>query len=631
MDPKTQQFIQKSKQAGYTDEQISAFLKQKGIDISQQTSPQNIQTDKFQIQTSGTGPVMQAKPKREISGGFLGYLAPAVASVPQAIGRKAGEFVTKEAAEGVALRSQTAADTMTSLRKQIDRETNPVKKDKLKALARELASGSLKDYQESKAITSGDWITKQTEIDLGILGKFPGLEEGGAGIQQIAGRSVRQAGVAGAPMLGPAGAGAFFGAGTAMERGEDAMGVLTESAKMAVLFKVGGWALGKAINTPLGQRIITAPLGSTVLGISQKITSPFIAKAAVAGTPGAVVDQVAKNIGGYVDRLVSPSTYTRPVGGVLRTVGEKTGVLPSGEEKVANAKGKIENYWEGVKGSDKGLIKNDTNSPKFLADEGVIPEVKNGRMRTSAQADLVGQKANAEHRVLNNILKESGGNISVNDLRSQAEAQINANPNLQGLERRQAIQYFNKQYNALLDDVSASLTTTKDGISKMPLDKVNDIKIYMWNRGFPSKLAPASESVNAEAMRSAGNAFKNSILSEAEKLSPDIYNAVTTLNKHTGELLQAKNFLETVNGSPVKSGRLGGYFTKLYMTMLGSSAGPVGAAAGYLGADTITAMMQNPSIKLGNAVKIISAANKANPGALEQAIKTLNGITPPTQ
>lgn len=595
----TQQFIREARGKGVPDGEIYKYLENKGL----LTQPNPVQQEK------------------RASGGLLGYVAPVLSTLPQAIGLAVGAKETAKTSQSLEQTTSRNADTAVQLVRQIQQETDPIKKERLRKTLHEVAANNQEISLLMNELASGKGLEEATAIKLGPLADIPGLStDPGRTTQQIGGRSIAQLGVSAVPALGAAGSGALIGAGRGIEAGKDPVGIATESALTAAGFKLFGFGSDKILGTQFGQRIVNSPVGSTVLKVGGKLFSPFLAKASPAGTFGAEVDTAFKTFGQAVDRLYSPATYLNPVKNAVNYVGEKTGLRGTPEQRFSDAQKKVTQYWENQANRYKDTINYAEKSPRVLGEEGVIPGRQGNSFNTRDQVEIVTQKASAEHSYLNRILEESKLYASVDGYKRAAIKQIT--DNFKGVEREAALRAFDRQFNALIKDNASQVIEGVDG-KRIPLRTLNDIKSYMWSEGYGPKLVK-SDALYAKAMRISGNAAKNYIDAIARQENEVLADTISKLNEHSGDLFQAAKFLKAMHGRRLAGGQLGRYFAQTTGSIIGSAGGPIGSVAGTLTADQLVTILQNPQFSVGRAATLIAQVRKVNPEVVEEALQLLN-------
>ena len=604
----TQQFIDNARKQGIPDAEIYKYLQNKGV-ANEQKQPVK-------------------KTKYEASSGLIGTFLPALTALPQAIGQLVGQKTIVEPAmkkvSGTVAKQQQDADLLAN---QLRKETDPTKKEKIRQQLRTAVNAIQENTARLTQLASGEDVRQATAINLGgIIGKVPALPPVDKPLdvaKVIGGRALKQVGVSALPVAGATAGFALMGAGTALEEGGDIIDVTRKAATYAATGKFLSFGFGKLATTQMGQRVLNAPVAQTVLKVGDKVFSPFMVKAAAPGTVGALVDDSFKKFGEITDKAFSPSTYTKPaISGIKKTVGaigQQTGLARSPEQKLAEEEAKINKYWSDVKNRYKSLVVNDKNSPAILAREGIIPEAKGGVMITGDQAQQIKMKGSMEHSLLNRVIDESRIYGDVNEAKAQALRQISST--LKGVEKQQAIDTFNKQFDALVKDNIGNLVGEE--ANRAPLRIINDMKSYMWSQGYANKLAPKSDRVNAEAMRVAGNAFKRYIDTVARIENPEVADVILDLNQHSGELFQAEKFLDSVNGNKLPFGQIGRHFARTIGAIIGSPFGVGGGIAGTLTAEQIVNILQNPQTTVGKSAQIIAELRKADPKVVQDAFEIL--------
>lgn len=600
-----QQFIQSARQKGVPDQEIYKYLQNKGL-LAQQTTPE---------------------PEKKASGGLLGYVAPALATLPQAVGLGVGASQNTKTIEELQKTSAAQSDLFFNLTKQLRDEKDAKKKATLLESRNKVHADIKQISSLMDELASGKGLEEATAIKLGggMIADIPGLStDPTRATQQISGRSIAQVGASAAPILGATGAGAVIGAGRGLEAGKSPLGIAGEAVTTALGFKLFGYGADKLLKTQVGQQIANSPVGNTVLKVGDKLFSPFLAKSAPAGTFSAEVDTVFKNFGGVMDKMYTPSTYLKPTKQALTAVGEKVGLVGTPEQRLASSQAKIAKYWENTKSRYQAAVKYDKNSPEILGREGIIPQAQGDSMLTGIQADAIKFKASSEHALLNRVLEESKMYASVGEYRSDVIKSINGS--FKGIERQEALRAFEKQFNALLKDYGTDVISGVGGDKRIPIRLLNDMKSYMWSQGYSGKLAPKSEKLTAETMRISGNRARRYIENLAKREGADLAETIIGLNKHSGELFQAEVFLRAMNGKKLPYSLIGRHFARLTGAIVGAPFGSIGSVVGSLTGDQVVNILQNPNVSVGRAAQLIAELNKTNPKAVQDALQILKSM-----
>lgn len=546
--------------------------------------------------------------EKKASGGFLGFMTPALSTLPQAVGLWLGSKEMAKSAESISSNMQKNADLSFQTLKKLQTTKDPIEKEKLSKLLKDIAKTNQELSGYMGEVVDTDKLTKATAIKIpGGIADIPGLStEPKRAAQQIAGRSIAQLGVS-TPGLGAAGMGTVMGAGRGLEAGKDIKGIATEAALTGLTFKAGGALLGKVAEVPVVQKALESPIGKIAAKATDKIFSPFMAKTSAPGTLGAEVDKQVANFGKAIDKLYSPSTYLQPI----ETFGQKVGILRTPEEKLQDAYQKVEDFWQGYKNGYKSLVKYDTNSPKILAREGIGATQSGNSLITTEGQEALKMKIGAEHSVLNEAIRKSGLVADINKYRAVAEAQIISNT--KAGEQVKALANFRREWQAYLNQNRQYIFG-----NNMPLELLNNFKSYSWSQGYASKIGPKIDSINAKANRLAGNAAKNYINGVAQTADKNLAEGIILTNQRSAELQEALKFLEAMNGNKVAYGKIGRHFARLLGAVVGSQGGALGSVAGTLTADQLIAILQNPKYSIGQAMILIQQAAKNNPQIMNQ-------------
>jgi hypothetical protein len=565
-----------------------------------------------ELQSMGAKPVLskliEPTTESQSSGGFLGFVAPPLPTLPQAIGLWLGSRGMAESAESISSNMQKNAELSMQTLKKLQTTTDETERARLSKLLKDIVKTNQELSGYMGEVIDPEGLTKATAIKIPYgVADIPGLStDPKRAAQQIIGRSISQIGVS-TPGFSPTGMGAIIGAGRGLEAGKDLKGIAAESALTALMFKGGSAFLGGMAKTSIGQKALASPLGKTALKLTEKIYSPFMVKPSTPNTFGAEVDKQVANFGKAIDKLYSPSTYLKP----LEVLGQKAGLLKTPEEKLQDAYKQVEGFWQGYKDGYKRLVKYDKNSPRILAREGVGATQSGNSLITTEGQEVLKMKIGAEHKVLNEALRKSGLYADVGEFKTLAEAQIIANT--KAGEQVKALSNFRREWQAFVNQNKPAILE-----NKMPLELLNDFKSYSWSNGYASKIAPKLDSINAKANRLAGNTAKRYINRMAQGVNKDLAEGIVFTNQRSGELQEALRFLEAMNGSKIAYGKMGRHFARLLGAIVGSSGGALGSVAGTLTADQLIAILQNPKYSIGQAMMLIQQAQKINPKIMNQ-------------
>lgn len=564
-----------------------------GTEAPPRIEPPKSKTEKIIVEATKT--------KRKASTPVLGILA----ALPQAVGQV---FTKREFAKTQIELQKNRQEAIKAAQGFIDQANKSQNPDERKRLLG-MATNAMKIANGVESLVEDLGIQAQEATRIrGPLGinVEPLPEDVGEAATTIAGRGITGVGVAGLPVTGLVGGGALAGAGTALEQGKTPLGVATSAAGGAIGGRIAGAVFGAAAGTQLGQRVLT----SAPVQAFGRVISPFFAKSATPGTIGANVDAAFHTFARTIDKVLTPGTYLSPVG----RVGQAVGILKTPEQKLIISQKKITNWWDNTKSRYQAAVKFDKNSPEILGREGIIPKAKGGVMLTNDSAELVASKAASEKAFMNKILDQTGGYANLETVRQ--EGIRNITQNFKGLERQQAVRTFERQLDALINDLGKNVVSGAAGERLIPLRDLNDMKAYMWSRGYPQGLKSVSDALKAETSRLGGNAMKNVIASSAESFSPGAKEVITNLNNRLGDLYQAETFLRAMNGKKLPFGAIGRSFARVTGAIIGGHGGIPGAIGGTITADKLVDVLQNPKYTIGQATNYISRAKVQAPQAL---------------
>ena len=243
---------------------------------------------------------------------------------------------------------------------------------------------------------------------------------------------------------------------------------------------------------------------------------------------------------------------------------------------------------------------------QFLAERNIVPEVKKGKMLTEAASGKLDEMVEPLNRHLDLALKEiepGVRRIPLADVEAQAISRVRSQSNI------------NKNIaNELEADVRAEFNAYRSNFgNEVTVTQLNGIKQGKWARTPFDVTKPYKGTVNYEI----GRVAKDTI----EQVVPKELLGVRELNSAIGDILEARKFLDSLNGRVVRHGRLGGLFGRTIGAIAGSGGGPIGTILGALGGDAVIDIIQKSTFS--NPLKQIILRNLQvnDPLAYQQAIK----------
>lgn len=393
---------------------------------------------------------------------------------------------------------------------------------------------------------------------LGVGAELASLAVGGGGTGQIIKQGLKQAVVRGAVQGARAGvvSGGLYSGGQALQQNKSTLDTLKDTATGATLGGVTGGVLGAT--TPLVSKGFSS--------LKNTIKSPLSSNAR---------DKVVKQVESKYDELFTGTksakkSYTR-----------------------STAQGKTPS--------------------RFLAEHGLIVDIKDGKINSQAVIEKISKQAEPLEDVLDDILRAkdttlpTSSRISLDKLADSAKKRISTESNIAG-------GYIEQQY-ADIDKLISSLKKAYG--DTVGLSTLNKIKRGQWQQ---SKVFDMTRP----------NYAKDSHYALGKEAKEMIENAVAEtdikkLNQYLGDHFDAINNLQKIDGNAIKGGRLGNYFGRTIGAVVGAKGGPLGSLAGAAGGDYVSKVMQNNYI--ANPIKrmLLKKVTPDNP-AFKAAQKALLDI-----
>jgi len=248
---------------------------------------------------------------------------------------------------------------------------------------------------------------------------------------------------------------------------------------------------------------------------------------------------------------------------------------------------------------------------RILAESGVIPNLDGTRLDTFQQGiDFI----NSFKEVMNTskeAIKKVGMSsepLSLDVLRQEALDLVNTSKNIDAGNAKS----LSKEINNAFDSYKEAYGDT------IRLDKVDDIKTARFENIFKNKSLVDADVIKKDSDYAIAKAMQKKIESVAEKAG---HKDVAQLNRVIGDRIDAGKYLQKIDGTIVKGGRLMKYLT----TAIGASAGNtfigkiIGALTGNaIGQLIISSQIANPFKRL-----ILARLETQNPEAYLKTIEWL--------
>lgn len=244
---------------------------------------------------------------------------------------------------------------------------------------------------------------------------------------------------------------------------------------------------------------------------------------------------------------------------------------------------------------------------QVLADRGIVPEIREGKMRTETAQAKINAEAQPLNEHLNLALDEVQPSIpktKIADVRARALNQIDDLPGYTESAKATMKTQANKEFDLVQEKLGPEIT----------LKQLNDVKKTNW-------LDTRFDSTNpykGDASYQIGRAAKLTIEDSVPK---DAF-SVHDLNDYIGDLYDAKKFLGSLEGNAVKGGRLGRYFGRVVGATIGHSIPiPGGSIVGALGGDVVAEILQSTTFSNPMKAQILRDLQTKDPVAYQQALK----------
>ena len=252
---------------------------------------------------------------------------------------------------------------------------------------------------------------------------------------------------------------------------------------------------------------------------------------------------------------------------------------------------------------------------QFLAERNITPDIEKGRIRTTgadhgANLKKLNTQAEPLNKHLNMALKELDPGTpptALSEMRRDALSGVDNMRNLTETARKSLKGHINQEFNLL--DVKY-----KSSGGKVNLEQKQNIKQSSWAATPFDSTKPYMKDANYQIGKSAQKAIEKAV-------PKDVFD-VHELNREIGKYKSAEQFLESLEGSVVKHGKLGGHFNRVIGAVAGHSfGGPIGAIFGSMGGETITNILQSHTFSNPLKQRILRNLQVADPVAFRQAVE----------
>jgi hypothetical protein len=239
-------------------------------------------------------------------------------------------------------------------------------------------------------------------------------------------------------------------------------------------------------------------------------------------------------------------------------------------------------------------LKNGKDTPKFLADQGIILKSENGKISNTENVDILKERASALDSHLSETFASNPKQFDLYQLGVKAEKSIEADSSILAKDKADAINTIDEYIRA----------EVKDGGRLVDSQKFNDFKRNLWD----SSYSPDNSKVVNDTIFTMGHEAK-SMIENAYKNEADIQG----INQELGNYSSAIRFLTKSNGRNIKGGMLGKLVYKGIGSIVGATTGhPMAAVAGAEIAGKLSDMARNPALKTGVHQKVLQTIKPKN-------------------
>lgn len=295
-------------------------------------------------------------------------------------------------------------------------------------------------------------------------------------------------------------------------------------------------------------------------------------------------------------------------------VAAKVKALPAAARKAAVQKAYIKTVdaYRQVMNMNKSDIiaesKNMKDTPKFLAEQGIIPEMDASRkFAPDKSIETLRERVEPLSQQLTDTLKKNPKPMDLDVLESRATAEINKKKNMPALDRKEMISSIAEVIDAEKEANGGVLnkdTGRVEGGNIVQSPEFNQVKSSFWNKGYN----PAKTKVANSSVWQLGHEAK-AMIEQAYGDKADIKG----MNKQIGDYASAIRLLDNgLRGKVVPGGRMGTLIYKLVGATALSGMGPVASVVGAEGMGRIANFMSSPEVKLGVHQKILQTLQGAD-------------------
>ncbi len=267
------------------------------------------------------------------------------------------------------------------------------------------------------------------------------------------------------------------------------------------------------------------------------------------------------------------------------------------------------------------------DTPKFLAEQGIIPEMDGSRkFAPDKSIQTLNERVAPLQQQLTQTLESDPKPMDLDVLESRAVAEVNKNKSIPAIDRKEQISSIQETIDAEKEANGGKPnkeTGRVDGGNEMMSPDFNQTKSSFWNKSYN----PAKTKVANSAVWQLGHEAKG-MIEEAYKDQADIKG----MNQQIGNYASAIRLLDNgLRGKVVPGGRLGNLIYKVVGATALSSLGPAGSLVGAEALGKVHNFLTSPSVKLGaylKATDLLGGMAEGKPPAIESPGST-GAVAPP--
>jgi len=254
-------------------------------------------------------------------------------------------------------------------------------------------------------------------------------------------------------------------------------------------------------------------------------------------------------------------------------------------------------------------IKWGKNTPDFLVNEGVLPEIKSSgnRLDTTDAKGALQEKYQAENTAFNEVLRDSGQYVSLDSLKNQGLSGLDESLKSRGTDLPKAKKFVNQEVDALKNNYQNEGIKSGNDLL-VPVETFNNIKSGFWQKSSVARKVPGAE-LAADLNYQLGHTAKDIIENTVNDAN------IQQMNSRLGDFAQAIKVLDNANGKVIPGGFISKGVTRLAGTIAGAATGnPVSAIIGNITGGKLAEITANPQFKTGVLSKLYAKLNQTPKG-----------------